>query len=265
MLDWIRRELIDDGRLPLFLALLAFVLTFLATRVVTRLIRSGRGPFRDNVTASGIHVHHAVPGLLILITGAFTAVGTQGTAVWPEVAAVLVGVGTSLVLDEFALILRLDDVYWNQEGRISLELVALATACLGLALVGFNPVAASGVSDDALSLTGVTRVVAIVFPLVIHATAIIVDVAKGKYRLALLGAFIPLLAAIGAILPARPESTWAGRRYSTAKLERARTWHARLDRLIGSRMQWLYDLIGGAPSGPGDDDPQRAAAGDRAY
>ena len=51
----------------------------------------------------------------------------------------MVGVGTSLVLDEFALILRLDDVYWAEEGRISVEMVALTIGCLGLVLIGLNP------------------------------------------------------------------------------------------------------------------------------
>ncbi len=228
-------------------------MTFLTTRVVTRLIRSGRGPFRDNVTASGLHVHHVVPGVLILVTGAFMAVGAQGTPVWPEVAAVLVGIGTSLVLDEFALIVRLDDVYWSEEGRISVELVALAMACLGLALVGFNPADVSNAAEEPLSETA--RIAAIGTTLAFHAGAILVDIAKGKYRIALLGAFVPTLALIGAVLLARPESRWAQRRYGEQKMERARRRHERRDRWIGSQTRWLYALVGVGPSQPAASTP----------
>ncbi len=56
----------------------------------------------------------------------------------------LIGIGTSLVLDEFALILHLQDVYWSDEGRISVEMVSLAVACIGLALVGVSPADFSG-------------------------------------------------------------------------------------------------------------------------
>src|SRR6478672_13334653 len=105
---------------PLLVCFAAFVLTFIVTRTITRMIRAGKGPFHDNVSGSGLHIHHAVPGILLLVIGAFVAVGTSGSdSAWTIVAAVLVGVGTSLVLDEFALILHLQDVYWADEGRIS--------------------------------------------------------------------------------------------------------------------------------------------------
>jgi hypothetical protein len=88
------------------LCFLAFVVTFAVTRMITRLIRDGRGPFRDQV-AGGTHIHHAVPGLILLIVGAFTSVGAPDALGWECVAAVLIGIGVSLVLDEFALILHL--------------------------------------------------------------------------------------------------------------------------------------------------------------
>src|SRR6201990_1302959 len=93
---------------PLLVCFAAFVITFLATRTITRMIRAGRGPFHDNVSGSGVHIHHAVPGIVVLTAGAFIAVATSATgSAWAIVAALLVGVGTSLVLDEFALILHL--------------------------------------------------------------------------------------------------------------------------------------------------------------
>ena len=138
MLSWWHRDVIASGKLPLMLCFVSFVVTFVSTRTITRLIRDGRGPFR-NVTAGGTHVHHSVPGIILLMIGAFTAVGGPGTLRWLSFSAIAVGIGTSLVLDEFALILHLQDVYWSSEGQLSVEAVSLVAACLGLALVGFSP------------------------------------------------------------------------------------------------------------------------------
>src|ERR1700760_463614 len=138
MSSWWHRDEIAAGKLPLMLCFLAFVVTFVLTRTITRLIRDGRGPFRNNVTSGGIHIHHAVPGIILLVIGAFTSLGATGLG-WNSFAAVAIGIGTSLVLDEFALILHLQDVYWSGEGQISVQVASLAAACLGLSLVGFSP------------------------------------------------------------------------------------------------------------------------------
>ena len=103
MISWWQRDVIAAGKLPLMLCFLSFVVTFASTRTITRLIRDGRGPFR-NVSVGGTHVHHSVPGVILLMIGAFTAVGGPGTLGWRSFSAVAVGIGTSLVLDEFALI-----------------------------------------------------------------------------------------------------------------------------------------------------------------
>ena len=68
--SWWHREIIVAGKLPLMLCFLAFVVTFVLTRTITRLIRDGRGPFKNNVTAGGAHIHHAVPGIILLIVAA---------------------------------------------------------------------------------------------------------------------------------------------------------------------------------------------------
>src|ERR1700759_410125 len=107
MASWWQREVIAADKLPLMLCFLAFVSTFAVTRTITRLIRDNRGPFRNQVTSGGTHVHHSVPGIILLIIGAFTAIGGPDELGWRSFAAVVVGIGTSLVLDEFALILHL--------------------------------------------------------------------------------------------------------------------------------------------------------------
>src|SRR6478752_6689923 len=209
---------------PLLVCFAAFVITFITTRTITRMIRAGKGPFHDNVSDSGLHVHHAVPGI-ILVVGAFLAVGlSESDTAWEIVAALLVGVGTSLVLDEFALILHLQDVYWADEGRISVEMVSLAMACLGLAVAGLTPFDFSGFEGGLESALIVGAVVVAILGL------ILVSVMKGKYKLALFGAFIPLCALVAASRLARPESRWAKRHYGPAKLARAQARTASYDK-----------------------------------
>lgn len=140
---WLQRNIIEPGKLPLLLALTAFVLTFLITRMIVRLIRAGKGPF-GNVKAGGLHIHHVVPGVVLTVLGGFGAVASSRHGFGAAAFAVVFGMGAGLVLDEFALILHLDDVYWSEEGRKSVEVVVLTAALVGLMLAGFSPF---GVND----------------------------------------------------------------------------------------------------------------------
>jgi len=238
---------------PLLVCFGAFVLTFLVTRTITRMIRAGKGPFHDNVSGSGLHVHHAVPGIILLVTGAFVAVGTSGSgSAWAIVAALLVGVGTSLVLDEFALILHLQDVYWADEGRISVEMVSLAMGCLGLAVAGLTPFNVKGVEG------GIEGAVAIALVIGTILWLIVLSVMKGKYKLALFGAFIPVCALVAAVRLARPESRWAKRHYGPEKLARARRRTAWYDERFGPATAWVSDFVAGRPWQP--DPPASPAA-----
>lgn len=241
---WWQRDVIDAGKLPLMLCLVSFVVTFVTTRTITRLIRAGRGPFRNQVTSSGVHVHHAVPGLVLLIIGAFSALGTIAQ-VWRAVAAVLIGVGVSLVLDEFALILHVTDDYWTNEGRVSVDLVSLAAACLGLAVVGFSPVGVDDVGPTELAVRlGSTA------GLLGHGVLLLICVLKGKYSVALLGLFLPLIAVVGAVRLARPGSAWARHRYRPERQDKAARRAAALDRRWDPLLRRWQNLIGGAPSRP---------------
>src|SRR6476469_8540371 len=119
--------------------LIAFVVTFAVTRVITNLIRRGRGPFRD-MSVGGVHIHHQVGGIFLLLGVGTVELAYRPASPWLEVLAVLFGVGAALTLDEFALWLRLDDVYWGPEGRRSVDAVLLATLVGLLLLVGLSPV-----------------------------------------------------------------------------------------------------------------------------
>jgi hypothetical protein len=244
MLSWWHRDVIAAGKLPLMLCFVSFVVTFVSTRAITRLIRDGRGPFR-NVTAGGTHIHHSVPGIILLMIGAFTAVGGPATMSWLSFSAVATGIGTSLVLDEFALILHLQDVYWSGEGQLSVEAVSLVAACLGLALVGFSPVRVADLDSAEFSLrisaTGV---------LAIDGCLALVCVLKGKYRSGLFGLFLPPVGFIGAVRLARPNSIWARHRYRGKRLEHATLRAADFDRRWRPVQADWEDFIGGRPSQP---------------
>ena len=234
MSEWFTDDIVDSGRLALFLCFIAFIVTFFTTRLITRLIHAGRGPFHDFESKSGVHVHHAVPGLLLLITGAFTSLAANGGPPWAELAGILIGVGTSLVLDEFALIVHLSDVYWSDEGRISIEMVSLAAACLGLAVVGFSPLAVDGIWQA-------PTILSFVLVLIAHLGMIVVCVIKGHYASALIGAFVPFLAIVMGMRIATPTSLWARRFYDPAKMARAQR---RARREARRSTRWT-DLIGG--------------------
>ncbi len=245
---WLHEEVVTSGRLPFILLFAAFVVTFVVTRVATRMIRSGTGPLKDRVTEGGLHVHHMVPGVVLLSAGAVMAVGSR-TTVWGCVSAVLVGVGMSLVLDEFALMLHLDDVYWSQQGRLSVAAVAITGGVIGMALLGITPVNTEEVSTGELTarLAGLVGIAT-------HSAIVGVCLLKGKYRLSLIGVFVPVIALVGAIRLGRPGSWWARKRYDGAKLERAAERAAKVDARWQPRLRRASDLIGGAPdAGPPTD------------
>lgn len=241
---WWRTEVVGGPKGPLLSAFVAFVLTFLATRTVTRLIRAGRGPFR-NITDRGTHIHHSTPGVILLVTGGFVAVGANGTSPLNYVGAVLVGVGASLVLDEFAMIFHLKDVYWTKEGQLSINVVSVAAACVGLAVVGVSPLSSVRLGEEATTVRG-----SVVAALVLHFLLVAVTALKGKYPTAVLGIFASPLAWVGVARIARPTSPWArwfyGRRRLVKAIRRARRFDARWGRY---RTRWDH-LVGGAPSLP---------------
>ena len=108
-----------------------FIGTFVFLRLLTYGIRYHLLPVGNIVTSGGLHIHHFVWGILILLI-----VGFLGITFWsPRLhgwLAPLYGMGAALVVDEFALWLNLRDVYWAREGRISVDVAILIAALLGL-------------------------------------------------------------------------------------------------------------------------------------
>ncbi|TJZ50889.1 hypothetical protein FCH28_20430 [Streptomyces piniterrae] len=241
---WLYRNIIEPGKLPLLLALASFVLTFLVTRAITRLIRAGKGPFRD-ITPGGVHVHHVVPGVVLMVVGGFIALAGGRRGFGSGLAAVLFGMGVGLVLDEFALIVHLDDVYWTEEGAKSVEIVILTAALGALVLGGFLPFGVNALSpDESRDRLTVVETVGANFLLAVIALI------KGKGRIAVVGVLVPFVALFGAVRLARPNSPWARRFYRKRPRARARaTVRAyRHDRRWSAFRRTVEQFIGGAPS-----------------
>ncbi len=129
---------VATGKEPAFLLTLAFLLTFGIVRLITYGIRYQALPFFHNVTTKGgLHIHHMVPGMLLVLASGY--LGLVLTVQRPTtLLAIAFGIGAALVLDEFALFLRLADVYWQPEGRESIDAVVLAGGIGVLYLLGLD-------------------------------------------------------------------------------------------------------------------------------
>jgi len=128
----------DERRERLFLASLSFLVTFAIVRGITHLIRAGVGPLQ-NVTSGGLHIHHLVWGILLLLVVGYVwlleiGVGSSWVA---SLTAIGFGVGAALTLDEFALWLNMRDVYWERQGRESIDAVIIFAGLLSVGIWGW--------------------------------------------------------------------------------------------------------------------------------
>jgi hypothetical protein len=230
-------EQLRPGRGAAFMVLVAFVVSFLAIRTSARLTRSVSW-WPGGVESGGVHIHHLVWGICLMMLCGFLAFAAPLEAPWWHLVAIGFGVGAGLTMDEFALWVRLEDVYWTREGRASLDAVVVAAAFAGLVVLGTVPFGL----DDPASISGTAAAVALIIGLAI------ICFAKGRLLLGVVGLFMPIVALIGAVRLARPSSPWARWRYSGSRLERADARFSPARRT--SRWQRrLGDLIAGAPSG----------------
>jgi hypothetical protein len=240
----ISQHFLDDrGQRAGFVLLGAFLLSFLFIRTSARLIRNPRVTWWPGSvkTKGGLHLHHLVWGIVLILFTGFLNFVLRPESPWLEVLAALFGVGAGLTLDEFALWIHLEDVYWSQEGRSSIDAVIVAALIGGMIVLGIAPF---DIPNRASSMGSL--VVAVVVDLAFAAFAIL----KGKPLLGLLGVFIPLASIVGTVRLAAPSSPWARWRYPPDGHRMARS-NARFAR-IRARRRWMMNAIGGAPSQPVD-------------
>jgi len=247
--EWYRETILETGRSGVLWMLIAFILTFAVTRWVTRRIRSrpadesgdGKGLVGD-IHIGGVHIHHQVWGILLILVSAVLEFAYQPDSPYLEILGAAFGAGAALTLDEFALWLHLDDVYWSEAGRKSIDAVVVAACIGGVLLLGTAPF---GV-DDTVSREGLAAAAGTV---VVNIGLSIVAVMKGKLASGLIGLFFPLISTIAAIRLAKPDSPWARWRYDTRprKMERA---ERRFGTARQQRLDRLRDLLGGTPEAP---------------
>jgi lysyl-tRNA synthetase, class II len=218
--------------------LAAMLLSFGFIRFSTRMIRAEVSWWPGNVSPGGLHIHHLVFGIVAMMVAGFLGFAIQPSDPWIEILAGLFGVGMGLTLDEFALWLYLEDVYWSEEGRNSVDAVILAAILGGGLIMGFVPLDAGNGGST----------LAIVLSVGLNLALCVLVALKGKFSAAVVGMFIPPVAWVASIRLGRPGSWWAKRRYGpgTGKLSKAEARKVRHDR----RVRKLQDVIGGAPSLP---------------
>ncbi len=216
MSRWFSETIVDTGRLPLFFLLVAFLLAFLFIRFSVRMIRAEVSWWPGNVTPGGMHIHHVMFGLVMMLTAGFGLVilASYETPVANCIFASLFGVGSALVLDEFALVLHLRDVYWAEEGRASIDAVFVAVAILGLFLLGFHPIGLAGDFDEFREDRSVLTLIGILLGIAIDLAFAVITLLKGKLWTGLVGLFVVPLLIVGAIRVSRPGAPWARWRYA---------------------------------------------------
>ncbi|MBJ8337566.1 DUF2254 domain-containing protein [Antrihabitans sp. YC3-6] len=216
MSRWFSEAIVDTGRLPLFFMLVAFLLAFLFIRFSVRMIRAEVSWWPGNVTPGGMHIHHVMFGLVMMLLSGFGLVilASEETPVPNCILASVFGVGSALVLDEFALVLHLRDVYWAEEGRSSIDAVFVAIAILTLFLLGLHPIGLSGDFDDFRKDPNTLNLIVVLVGLAIELLLVVITLLKGKVWTGLLGIFIVPLLIVGSIRLSRPNAPWARWRYT---------------------------------------------------
>jgi hypothetical protein len=240
----------DQGKEPLFLLAAAFLIAFALTRLYTRLARvRGWG----SASAGGTHIHHMVPGVILMVVCGilgFAPIAQNGVAV--SVLAIGFGVGAALTLDEFAMIFHLRDVYWETEGRTSIDAMLMGLALSFLLLLGAEPFDLGRASEDA---TGYWVLFATVAANVSFAA---VTFLKKKPFLGVVAVLFPVVGLVSSLRLAKPGSPWARWFYDAAREparrrpERRRKLERSIDRFEHGRSgrfeRWFSDLVGGAPT-----------------
>ena len=213
------------------------LLSFGFIRFSTRMIRAEVSWWPGNVTPGGLHIHHLVFGIVLMMLAGFISFAVQPSSPWFEIAAGVFGVGMGLSLDEFALWLYLDDVYWSEEGRSSVDAVVFAAIIGGGGDPRIRPAQCQRGLDHRDRFIGVDRAGHL------HLRSLEgQDQRRGDRH-------VHPARRLGRGDPARSAgSWWARRRYQegSEKLAEATKRKERHDR----RIRRFQDLIGGAPSVP---------------
>jgi hypothetical protein len=205
-----------DGREPEFLFLVSFLASFGFIRTSAHMIRAQVSWWPGNVQVGGTHIHHLVWGICLVLIFGYIAGVMRPEEPWSHVAIIGFGIGTGLTMDEFALWLNLRDVYWEKEGRRSIDAVIVVAILAGLAATGFSEWvdAAEDVEHEVFAVVAGAGVVGLL--------AALANAGKEKFGMAVLSFLLPPVGIVAAFRLGKPTSLWARAFYSEAKLMKAR-------------------------------------------
>jgi hypothetical protein len=238
------------GRGTAFLVLTAFLVTFLFIRTSARLIRNPNVSWwPGNVESGDLHIHHLVWGICLVLIAGFLGFAADLGNPWWDISAIVFGIGAGLTMDEFALWLYLRDVYWSEQGRVSVDAGIIATVFAGLVVLGTKPFGL----DEPESVVGT---VALVVPAVFLS---VIAFLKGRFVMGVVSLFVPFWGVVALVRLAKPESPWARWRYRGPRVgrltrARARFRHDRRSAAFGARLVALV-------TGVSETVPERGADG----
>ncbi len=202
-----------------FLVLVAFLLSFGFIRTSAHMIKAQVSWWPGNVeTKGGTHIHHMVWGILLLLSMGYIGIAIiENQSPWAELVAIGFGIGMGLTLDEFALWLNLEDVYWSTKGRQSIDAVVVTVCLLGISLLGLQ--FWIDVYEAVLTLFGYGgehlsggESAFVIIPVQTAGVCLaVVCFAKGKLMTGAVGLFVPIVSVVGALRPAKPGSPWERR------------------------------------------------------
>ncbi|HEY4426621.1 MAG TPA: hypothetical protein VGN08_00295 [Solirubrobacteraceae bacterium] len=230
----------DDGRQRAFVCLAALLISFFLIRTSARMTRAFSWWPGGVETEDGVHLHHFVWGIFLMLGAGFVGIGVHLHQPWSGIVAPLFGVGAGLTLDEFALWTRLEDVYWSPAGRSSLEAVAVVASVGLLVVIGVRPF------ELETAASAVTVTLAIGLSLAVAVVAFL----KGRIWPGAVGLFILPVGLFAALRLAHPTSPWARHFYPAGGRRMARAGQ-RFENpaRAGARVRTsLADLIGGRPT-----------------
>jgi hypothetical protein len=236
--------LVEHDEQGLFLVFAGFVLSFSFIRMSTRLMRSPKVPWWPGsvVSESGVHLHHLVFGIVTMMIAGTLGFAALGHSPWVEICAFAFGIGAGLAIDEFALWVYLDDVYWTEEGRSSIDASVIAAAGMVLLLLGFTPFT--------FDTSSPAQIVASVLGALLVLALVTICFAKQRLMHGSVGFFVLPVAIYGAARLGKPGSAWARRRYGERNPEKERRARERFpsDRRTEHFKEAFRDIVGGKPS-----------------
>jgi hypothetical protein len=242
--DFWNDQILADEKQGLFLVLVGFILSFSFIRMSTRLMRSPRVPWWPGsvVSDGGVHVHHLVFGIVTMMIAGTLGISALGQSPYTEICAFLFGVGAGLTIDEFALWVYLEDVYWAEQGRSSIDATVIAAAGMMLILLGFSPFSfeTGSIEETLASIVSAAAVFAMVA----------VCFAKQRVLHGTVGFFVFPVALYGALRLGKPGSPWGRRRYGERNSARQAKAEERFrpGRHTERFKNAFRDIVGGKPS-----------------